>query len=283
MKKNKFNIKVRTVNIVLIALCVFVFTSCLKDDTAPNYSHSPALVGFQYTGFSATPFTAGILGTPEDTLGINVTLSVASLTLKSPVTLTIAPSPSSLDSFNIKNGDSAIQLDPSLYTLANGGKVAINPGQQMVNFRINFAGDKIDFNKHNGLGLKITDAQGAIIASNLNTAIILIKLKSKYAGNYHVFGARIHPTAGTFPFDYNINLNTVNANTIDGNVLADLGEGLAITINPDNSVTLVGELRDVFLQSGKENKYDPATKTITLNYYYNSAAPRLIHETLVLN
>jgi len=34
---------------------------------------------------------------------------------------------------------------------------------------------------------------------------------------------------------------------------------------------------------GRYTLYDPATKTFTLNYYYNSGAPRVIEETLVLN
>jgi hypothetical protein len=65
--------------------------------------------------------------------------------------------------------------------------------------------------------------------------------------------------------------------------LADLGEGLSITVNSDNTVSLSGASRDVFLSAGKENKYDPATKTFTLNYYYNTSAPRVITETLVKN
>ena len=102
MKRNKFHIKTRTINMALIALCVCVFSSCLKDK-APgdeDYSHSPALVSFQYAGFSAVPFTASVLWYSQDSVSIEVTLSVASLTLKSPVTVSISADDASLASFN---------------------------------------------------------------------------------------------------------------------------------------------------------------------------------------
>lgn len=283
MKTNNFFTKIRTVNMALIALSVFVFSSCLKDK-APgneNYSHSPALIGFQYQGFSSVPLVAAIPGTAQDTLGVEVTLSVASLTLSSPVTLTVVPYKAGLDSFNTANSSAYVQMDPSLYTLQNGGKITINPGQQIVSMRINFGGDKIDFTKKNAIGLQITNAQGATIATNLSTAIVIVSLKSPYEGSYHATGFRIHPVLGTFTFDYHVYMATVDANTIVGGAEADLQTDLQIHVNPDNSVTLTSSAYPPFLQAGKVNKYDPATKTFTLNYYYNSGAPRLITETLV--
>lgn len=268
----------------MISFCFL--TSCLKDRKGTeSYAHSPALVGFQYKGFGQVPIIASVFGTAQDTASVEVTLSVASITLNSPVTLTVVPYSAGLDSFNAAQTPVVAykQLDPSLYTVQDAGKITINPGQQFVSFRVNFAGDKVDFTKKNGLAFKINDAQGATIASNLNTAVILLTLRSVFQGNYHVSGIRVHPTLGPFPFDYDADLNTVNATTVTGNILADLGEGLTITINPDNSLVLVGESRAVFPQAGKVNKYDPATKTITLNYFYNTGAPRLINETIVLN
>lgn len=279
--------KIRIISLTLIALFALFLSSCLKDKgpaSENNYSHSPALVGFQYQNFSSVPLVAAIFGTAEDTLSVEVTLSVASLTLNSPVTFTISPYKDGLDSFNTAQGSSYEQLDPTLYTLQNGGNITINPGQQIVTMRINFAGDKIDFTKQSGIGLQITNVKGASIATNLNVAIVTITQKSIYQGNYHVFGNRHHPTLGDFPFDYNADMGTIDPTTIDGAVEADLQTDLQIQVNPDNTVTLSSSSSFTpFLQAGKDNKYDPATKTFTLNYYYNSSAPRLISETLVLN
>jgi hypothetical protein len=284
MKINKFLSKVRTRNAALLALCVFVLGSCLKDKAPGNqdYSGSPALVSFQYTGNGAVPYIAAIPGTATDTSSIEVTLSAQSVTEGFTVTLSVVPYKAGLDSFNTANGTSYVQMDPSLYTLQNGGNVTVSPGQQYVTIRINLAGNKIDFTKKNGIGLQITNAQGANIASNLNTAIVLIALKSKYEGNYHVFGTRIHPVLGPFTFDYIAYMSTVDGITIDGAADADLQTDLQIHVNPDNSVTLSSSSPYYSgLQAGKENDYNPATKTFVLNYFYNTGAPRLIHETLV--
>jgi len=284
MKIIKFFSKVKSRNVALLALCAFVFSSCLKDKAPGNqdYSTSPALVSFQYTGNGPVPYIAAIPGTAADTSSIEVTLSAQSVTLGIPVTLSVVPYKAGLDSFNTANGTSYVQMDPSLYSLQNGGNVTVSPGQQYVTIRINLAGDKIDFTKKNGIGLQIANAKGATIATNLNTAIVLLALKSKYEGNYHVFGTRLHPVLGLFTFDYKAYMSTVDANTIDGPVDADLQTDLQIHVNPDNSVTLSSSSPYYSgLQAGKENDYNPATKTFVLNYFYNTGAPRLIHTTLV--
>ena len=56
---------------------------------------------------------------------------------------------------------------------------------------------------------------------------------------------------------------------------------MKITINADNSVTLVpaGATPNIDMSYGV-NKYDPATKSFTLNYAYNTAAPRIVRETI---
>jgi len=195
MKAKKILTTTRTISAACITgLFVLVFSSCLKDK-APgnqNYSHSPALVGFQYLGNSQSdvPMVAGILGTPTDTFGLEVTLSVASLTLKSPVTLTISIDQNALDSFNAVNAalpnpiPPFVMMNSSLYTIANGGNVTINPGQQIVSVKISFAGDKIDFTQQNALAFQITNLKGATLATNLSTAILEVVQKNPYDGIY---------------------------------------------------------------------------------------------------
>ena len=180
------NIKIKKLGKIQIALLVIsslFFDSCLKNKgPVEDFSQSPALVGFQYGGSAAQTFTAGILGTPTDSFPVEVTLSVASITLKSAVTVTIAPDDASLTQYNSDNGTSYQQLPSNLYTLQNGGVVTINPGQQIVKLLIHFAGDQIDFSQPNALALKITKADGAIVATNLNTAIIVVQLKNPLEG-----------------------------------------------------------------------------------------------------
>lgn len=56
---------------------------------------------------------------------------------------------------------------------------------------------------------------------------------------------------------------------------------LKLVVNSDNSVTLTPSGSTPNLdQSVGVNKYDPATKTFTLNYSYNSAAPQVVKEVV---
>ena len=290
MKKNYL---IKTIGHIYLAvgiLTVALMSSCLKDHSpgSVDFSKSPALLGWQYTGFSPVPYTAAIFGTPTDSVNLEITLSVASLTLKTPVTVTVVSDPTYITAYNVANGltDSAKtaygELSPSLYTLPNGGKVTINPGQQIVKFTVRFAGQNIDFTALNAIGLKLTNSSGATIASNLNEALILVTLKSIYAGTYQASGQRVHPTLGTFTFNYSVTMSTVDKLTIDGPALADLQEDLQLHINADNTVTVTSAAQTSTQNTpGLPNTYDPATKTFTLNYFYNTGAPRKITETLV--
>jgi Domain of unknown function (DUF1735) len=304
MKANNFFIKIRTVSIAVMALCVFVFSSCLKDK-APgneNYSHSPALVGFQYTGFSSTPIVAALLPVAQDSFGVEVTLSVASVTLTSAVTFTVIPYQAGLDSFNkvvAASGSPTVYqpLDPSLYTLPNGGSVTINPGQQIITFKILFAGDKIDFTKDNALSLQISNPKGAIVASNLSNLILTIKLKSVYEGNYVNSGTITRFNGGSegsgvrdhFAIIGTTFFSTVGVNEIDGGISIPgfSAVNFTLTVNPDFSVTIGSSISNFTAAMsntpGKPSTYDPTTKTFDIHgAYLNSAgALREFDATLV--
>ena len=57
---------------------------------------------------------------------------------------------------------------------------------------------------------------------------------------------------------------------------------MILTVNADNSVTITPSgVTPNIDQSYGPNYYDPATKTFHLWYSYNTAAPRIVEETLV--
>src|SRR5260221_5188826 len=135
------NSKIKNFSIIGLALAgitiSLLFTACLKDKgPVQDFGGSPALVSFQYSGSSAEPFQTSLLGTPTDSTSLEITLSVASLTLSTPVTATIAADDASLTDFNAANGTDYQQLATSLYTLENNGAVTISPGQQIVRMSI---------------------------------------------------------------------------------------------------------------------------------------------------
>src|SRR5277367_5964615 len=93
MKKSYLFKNIGRVSIAIGLLATAMLSSCLKD-TSPgtiNFGTSPALVGFQYYGFAATPLSTKVHGTAADTTDVEVTLSVASITLKSAVSVTVTP------------------------------------------------------------------------------------------------------------------------------------------------------------------------------------------------
>jgi hypothetical protein len=276
---------VSRVSLVLGILLMSLQYSC-KKDTSPgalyDFSKSPALITWQYKGFAATPYVAAILPTANSVYNLEVTLSVATITSKTAVSATVVEDAASLTAFNTANGSKMPELPSSLYSIANGGKVTINPGQQIVQFPITFAADKIDFSQGYALAFKLTNPSGAQLTSNLNVAIVELKVKSIYEATYQASGTRIHPTLGPFPFNYKVAMSTVDESTIDGNALADLGSDLQIHVNPDLTTTVSSAAQtDAQNTPGGTNVYDPATKTFTLTYFYNTGAPRKITEKLV--
>ncbi len=295
MKKNKFKYFSLT-TITTAILLIAGLSSCLKDKNSERYDNSPALVSFQYAGNSALPFTAAILGTPQDSFPIEVTLSVASLTLSTPVTATIAVDEASLDAYNADETTSTFpttytMLDASNFILPNGGQVTINPGQQIVSFTVKFAGDKINFTQDIALALKITSAQGATIATNLNTAIVLLKLKSIYEGAYdqdgilnRYTGAVADPAkyVDNFPITGSYGFTTVTANSIEGQIVipgfaptytkltVDFATNI-VTISP----SAIAPSTDMKNQAGKTSTYDPATNTFDIHGQFLNSAGNL--------
>ncbi len=295
--KKIFFMNLKVIMVMIMAASITLFSSCLKDSgPVEDFSNTGAIVGFQYTGNSFIPFSQSLLPQPNDSVKLEVTLSVSTLTLKSPVTVTIAPDQATLDTYNSDNGTDYQQLGSNIYSIKDNGTVTIGPGQQIVTTTIVFDGSQIDFNQDNALALKITDAQGASIATNLNKAIYLIKLRNIYEGHYDLSGQRIlyaGPTAGsgvvaTVPFSGNYLIPTVDINSVTA-PFGDLG-GLTILVTIDPVTNLVTISDDPANPSGftgvgndgAPSTWDPATKTFDLHYKYLNGAGNLRHldETL---
>ena len=304
MKKNTFLANIGRIYIAVALFATFMLSSCLKDKSpgSVDYSKSPALVGWQYTGFSPTPYTGAIFGKSTDSVTLQITLSVASLTLKTPVTVTLAPDPDYLSAYNLANSANYIQLDPSQYTLPGGTSFTIKPGQQIVNYVIHLQGQNVDFSKSNAIALKITSATGAVVATNLNEVIALLKLKSIYEDTYvatsgattRYFGANVASglrDVFTIPPGTVIPYSTVSVNTISGEIgSSSFGltgaitlTGTTVTVSADPNGT-VGSNTFNFIQGNSKggSSYDPASKTITIHCSYLNGAGALREVDMVL-
>jgi hypothetical protein len=177
MKKNSFFKNTGRICLAVGIMTTIMLSSCLKDSSpgAVNFNTGQALVSWQYYGFSAQPIEALLGGSYGDSTGVEITLSVASIVLKTPVTVTVVEDPTDATAFVTANGGSV--LPAADYSLANGGVITIEPGQQIVRLWVHFNLGAITFNSNNPplIGLKITNATGATIPSNLNVAIVYLE------------------------------------------------------------------------------------------------------------
>lgn len=284
----------------MVGLGMLLFSSCLKDKgPVQDYSQSPPVVSFQGDGRGNNTGAFSVLSSTTtadpavDTLGIS--LGVSSLYLKSPVSVTVTADQASLDAYNSANGTSYTLLPTNAYTLESGGTWVIPAGKNLVYFKVSFAGANIDFSKNNALVLKISNAPGAAIASNLDTYVLAINLKSIFQLQFDISGTRTRyngPTVGSGVRDqFNI-AGTIPSNTVSDSVIdvqaadAALGEFMSLQVNSDNSVTVLPSVLNPgatgnFSNDGAPSTYDPATKTFTLHYKYTTPNLRHIDEVMV--
>ncbi|MEZ2337272.1 DUF1735 domain-containing protein [Mucilaginibacter sp. RCC_168] len=279
----KTKLYIKTAFVALVSMAGL--SSCLKDNqhyvdfaSAKPLVELPAATG---VGANGGLFEAVALDISDTPIPINLMVNVAApKPLSTPLTVKISVDQAALTKYNADNSTSYVLLPANYYTSTLTTTIPAN--QNSSNIVINVKSSLISpTNTSYVLPLTITDGGGQQI-SNYKTVLFNVQVKNKYDGTYTASGSRIHPTAGTFTFNYDVAMGTAGATSVSGSALADLKTDLKITVNPDNSVTLSSVSQpSVALQPGTVNKYDPATKTFTLNYYYNSAAPRLISETLV--
>jgi len=269
----KFTFKTGALSLVMMA----ALSSCLKDrgynDLINAEGAEPIVSIFGGEGGSqvlGVDFTT----TAKDVTLFNVNLGSVNL-LSQDVTATLDVNP------DLLKGTGLELLPAASYTIPNK-TLTIKAGQRDVPFVIALNSSKIDLSKSYAIPVSILSASGAKVASNLKNAVYSIKVNNIYSGVYKATGVFAHPTAGPRDINKDKTLATIDANTVQLE-LGDLGgaEQIQLKVDPaTNNVTLLGISREVFPTIGAVNKYDPATKTFTLNYFYNTAAPRVITEKI---
>ena len=145
------------------------------------------------------------------------------------------------------------------------------------------------------IGLSIQQVSAGEISEAGKDILIEIKVKNDYEGDYHATGLRILYAGATigsgiasqFEIDDDKYLYTVDKNTVETDV-ADLigGAWMFLEVDPVtfNVTVKPSTLSPTFLLSNNGPcKYNPATRTFTLNYkYFNGAGNlRIITETIV--
>lgn len=279
----KINYKFKTLTGVALVSSLLFFSSCLKNNqyyldlskVAPSLELPLAAAGGN--GVNAhTIFTFRQVDTPQ-TLPVFVNVA-APTALNTPVTATLALDPDWVATYDSANGKGYMVLPDSAYTVSSWN-VTVPAGQHLASIDLKINTSKIDLTK--SYVIPITIAQASQPISSWKHLMLSIVVKNQYDGTYHATGVFHHPVAGDRNMDLEKVMTTVDGSTVHTTV-GDLGGyDLYLHINPDNTVDVSGSVGSNAVKPivGQPNTYDPATKTFTLNYYYNDAAPRLIDET----
>jgi hypothetical protein len=276
---------------LLLAACGLLFGlgGCLNDDERfDDFGGSPAIVQIPTTAnFGITDNQGLPIQTGPVSYSFNVTVNAPS-PAGQDVVVTLGVDANALKAYNTANGTNYVVLPTNLYQLP-ATTTTIRAGQRYAPVTINFLGTSTaDPTAYNNAGyalpVTVTGATGATVGGNYATKIIVVKIKNRFDGTYRATGTFTHPVNGARKIDRDKTLTTVDGASVTTE-FADLGGSgwtMTLRVNADNSVTLVptGAASTGTVQFGV-NRYDPATRTYTLNYRYaGGGGDRVINELI---
>ncbi len=265
-------------------------SACLKDD-----AHFTDFAGVSAIADIPTSANNGVedhksflLSTAPTPFSFDVKVESPSATVAN-TDLVLGADKAYLAKYNSANGTNYALLPDSSFSIANA-TVTIPAGSKLGTFTMNFNTSKIDPVKaadpDTGYALPITiksATNGVTPSSNFGTKLVIISIRNAYEGQYHSVGYFMHPTS---PRAINRDkfLSTINSNTVQTE-FADLGAAatMQLVVNADNSVKILipgsSSANPATVQTA--GKYDPATKSFTLGYYYVAASGnRVINEVI---
>ncbi len=268
--------KITKFSVMCLATLSLSMSSCLKDEFV-DFSKVDAVAELPLAGFAATVLEAS--NTAQD---VAVVVNIASPeVLGQAVTVNLQIDAAAVEAYNKANTTTFEVLPATAFTVPSTS-VTIPAGQRRATFIIKVETSKIDLSKKFILPVSIKDAGSVIVSGNFRTSLLAIAVKNKYEASYQATGVFNHPTAGARNINEVKGLTTIDANTVAAK-LGDLaGWTLWLTVNADNTVSMKhvagGSLNAI---PNGVNKYDPATKSFTLNYKYaGGGGDRVVSETL---
>jgi hypothetical protein len=213
------------------------------------------------------------------------------------VTLSVASSADSIESYNDEHHTSVEVFPSSLYSFPNGLTVTIPKGSREAFLAIKTNPINFDPSSVYGLNFRVESVSGSgyVISQNFRNMLALIQAKNQYDGRYTLNGKFYHPTSSPNydAFTVEVELHTTGPNTnklyvpefggyygpgLFGGALNAFGsQEPAFTIDPaTNKVTVqnayAAAVTFYTMAPDYDSHYDPATRTIYAKYGYNYAA-----------
>ena len=282
----------RKILIGIQALLILVLSGCLKDERYEDYQmgiNVTDVPGVALAQASASPVVQGITAAPGAVVvdGPLITLEAANAA-SADVHVTLAYDQTLVTAAGLT------PLPPGTFTLSTLTPVIPAGSNSIQDIKLSVTNSTaLDPNLTYGIGVKIVSVdQGYKIVGNGKTVVLAFAIKNRYDGIYsYVSGLVTRYTSpgvpandalsGSLgPTNPDLEFITIGANSvlIEGLTWHGGGgvggiSGLSATVDPATNLVTMASVENATLTnwSGKENKYDPATKTFTLNFRWNPA------------
>jgi len=189
-----------------------------------------------------------------------------------------------------------VALPAALYTIVTP-TVTIPAGQRTALVKVAYKTANFDFSRKYALPISITSTSFGGVSRNFGTVLLNVSAKNTYDGIYAMQAGSFvqrytNPTTptvndalnGNTSTNPNVTLTTVAANTVEITNLRWAGgastvagiDNLRLTVDPATNLVTMNSLGTPNLANipGSVNKYDPATKTFTLNFDWNQTSTK---------
>lgn len=291
-------------------LAVTMLTSCLKDDSlvldpekGNNVIEFANLGQIVSIGTPSPLYSFAYAISDNPVLPITVSYSGPEATAPQDITVKIAVgTQAKIDEYNTATGNHFEMLGAASYTLS-ATQVIIKAGTSKATFNVALKPSTFSFSISQVLPLTITSVSSGVISGNFGTILLGVAPKNAWDGIYAVTAGNIQrytapgvPTVndglnGSVVGNPDIVFTSLNSTTSAFSNLTWHGGGgiggidnLQAVVDPATNLVTMKALGNTSLRNipGSVNKYDPATKTFTLNFEWNPTSNRRAVTGLVI-
>ncbi|SFA43290.1 protein of unknown function [Pedobacter suwonensis] len=283
-----------------LGLLTMGLSSCLKDDMIDDQKYG--MINLDANKLAQLPVTSNAFALLLENKTTTLDFLQVSLASSEPatedvtVTLSTDQTDAQIAAYNTANGASVMKFPSDKYTLPNGLKVTIPKGSRSAYLKLTTNQSGLDPAHPYALAFRIVgvDKPEYVISGNYNTTLVRVSAKNSYDGIYSIKAGNVQrysspgvPTVGdalngTLAGNPNVTLSTIDQNTVLVAGLTWFGgtsgiagiDNLQAVVDPTTNLVTMKALGNATLRNipGAVNKYDPATKTFTLNFEWNPTA-----------
>jgi len=278
-----------SLNIIALSGVLFLGSCVKKADMVMDPSKSNSVIQFANTGDNLAGTTVdyprfytdlGSIG-PDESASFNVNVNYAGgFEAPEDITVNLAVDETALETYNTQDGTDYVVPAASIFSFPSS--VIIKKGTRVtqVQATIKRTAD-FDFGLAYALPLKIASVSTGTISGNFGTAIYSFGVRNQYDGIYSANGYVLREGDNVLSGNFKniqrpLSTTGANSNTFaqvwsTGGAVGGI-DGLTLTVDPaTNKVTVTSTANPAVKNlSTYDNRYDPATKTYFVSFYWGS-------------